>query len=330
MSITTSLLLPREYVTEATELIRQAKTRVSFISMVLADDASTNSLIDALADAAHRGLEVHVAGDMFTYTELSGQFIPSHYYSKKVRSTTRMTRKLTEAGVRFHWLGRLDMTTFSGRTHSKWCVVDDTVFSFGGVNLYEKALQNTDYMLKVVDPELASNLVREHQRIVRADKDRMTYKSHSLKVDEDSRILFDAGLFGDSLIYSRVCALTREASHVVLVSQYCPTGKLSKLLKQTSSTLYFNPWQHATGFNAFIIRLGMALTKQVTHYTRPEYLHAKCMLFTMKDGSRVAITGSHNFVHGGALLGTREIALETRDPQIIRQLEQFITTHVTS
>jgi hypothetical protein len=146
-----TLLLPKEYIKDATKLIKKATTRVAFICMILTDDESTDDLIDALAAAARRGVAVHVAGDMFTYTEMSGQFIPSHYYSKRVRSTTRMAKELHAAGVDFHWLGRLNISTVSGRTHSKWCVVDDTVFSFGGVNLYEEALGNIDYMFKVAE-----------------------------------------------------------------------------------------------------------------------------------------------------------------------------------
>ena len=52
------------------------------------------------------------------------------------------------------------------------------------------------------------------------------------------------------------------------------------------------------------------------------------MIFTLEDGSKVAITGSHNFAYTGVLLGTREIALETSDPKIIGQLEKFIDKEV--
>nr|MBP6038525.1 hypothetical protein [Candidatus Saccharimonas sp.] len=58
------------------------------------------------------------------------------------------------------------------------------------------------------------------------------------------------------------------------------------------------------------------------------YLHAKFMIGTMPDGSKRAITGSHNFMFGSGLMGTREIALETTDTKIIRQLERFIDTYV--
>ena len=322
------LLLPRDYIREATELINKATRKVAFISMVLTNDESTDELVEALAAAARRGVDVQVAGDMFTYTELSGQFIPSHYYSKRVRSTTRMARTLSNAGVEFRWLGRLNITTVSGRTHSKWCVIDDVVFSFGGVNLYEAALGNVDYMFRVKNAELAHKLAIEQRRIVAADKARYAYRSHSFTVNSKNTVLFDAGFFGDSIIYKRACQLAADATAITLVSQYCPTGKLNRLLRQTNSTLYFNPWQKAKGLNRFIIRMGMYLTKLTTTYTRDSYLHAKCIVFTFKDGSKAAITGSHNFVNGGALLGTREVALETRDAKIIEQLESFIQTHV--
>ena len=65
-----------------------------------------------------------------------------------------------------------------------------------------------------------------------------------------------------------------------------------------------------------------------TAYTRKRYLHAKCMIFTMSDGTKVALTGSHNFAYSAVLLGTREVALETKDRAVIAQLESFLTSHV--
>lgn len=47
------------------------------------------------------------------------------------------------------------------------------------------------------------------------------------------------------------------------------------------------------------------------------------MIFTMPDGSKIALTGSHNFQNGGVILGTRELCLETSSPQIISELEVF-------
>jgi cardiolipin synthase len=63
-------------------------------------------------------------------------------------------------------------------------------------------------------------------------------------------------------------------------------------------------------------------------YTKEAYLHAKFIIFEMTDGRKIALTGSHNFVNGGVLLGTREIALQTENPQVIAELEGFLKKFV--
>lgn len=321
------LLLPRDYIRDATRHIKKAKTRVSFISMVLSNDESTTRLVEALADASRRDVQVDVAADMFTYTELSGMFIPSHYYSKRVRGASNVSKILHDAGAHFHWLGRISTTTYTGRTHAKWCVVDDTVYSFGGVNPYGAGVANTDYMFKVEDPELATRLIDEHRKFVREDKGRFASRSRSFDI-ESGIVRIDSGLYGDSVIYRRACTLAHQAASITLVSQYCPTGKLSKILKRKDARLYFNDGRGTSINNKIIIRIGMLLSGQRSLYARANYLHAKFILFTMPDGSKAALTGSHNFVHSSGLLGTREIALETRDPGIIAQLEDFFAAYV--
>lgn len=327
MSSSAKLLLPAAYVHDAAKLIRGAKTRVSFLCMIVADDEATDELVDALSEAAGRGVKVEVAADVFTYGELGGFFLPTKYRRNQSRATTKMSRLFNKSGVKFTWLGKTKTILFTGRTHIKWCIVDDVVYSFGGVNLYQKGIDNTDYMFKIEDAALANKLVQEYKRLKEADKKDYAYRSHSFSYGED-QVLIDGGFFGDSIIYRRICRLTDEAQRVTLVSQYCPTGKLSRLLHKTESKLYFNPPESAEGINRFVIKMGMSLTKHQTLYTRKKYLHAKCMIFTMPDGQKIAITGSHNFVHGGAMIGTREIALQTDNPKTIAQLEKFIANHV--
>ena len=323
MSISPKLLLPVAYVTDAAKHIRQAKTRVSFLSMVVADDKSTDELIDALSEAAERGVTVEVAADVFTYGELGGFIWPTRYRSKQSRATSRMGKQFIKSGVKFTWLGRSHSIIYSGRTHIKWCVVDDTVYSFGGVNLYEKGIENFDYMFKIRDNELADKLIDEYHRLERADAGGYAYRSHSF-MHVDDTILIDGGIFGDSIIYRRVCKLTAEATKVTFISQYCPSGRLSSLLKKTNSKIYFNAPVNADGANRIAIKIGMFFTGHKTLYNRHRYLHAKFMLFDMPDGRRIAITGSHNFSNIGVLLGTREIALQTENLEVIAQLETFI------
>lgn len=316
------LLLPAAYVGDAAKQIRLAKTRVSLLCMVVADDPSTNELIDALTAATKRGVAVEVAADIFTYGELGGFFLPTRYRTVQSRATTSMSKRLIKSGVKFTWLGRSHATIFSGRTHIKWCMVDDIVYSFGGVNLYQQGVENNDYMFKINDGALADKLIDEYHRLARADAGDYSYRSHSFKHGDDT-ILIDGGFIGDSIIYRHACKLAAEASNVTLVSQYCPTGKLGRILKKTNSQLYFNPPTNASKLNRVVIRTGMFFSGHKTLYDKSRYLHAKFMIFDMPNGRRVALTGSHNFVNGGVILGTREIALQTENPHTIKQLEDF-------
>lgn len=321
------LILPKTYVQDATEQVRNATKRVALLSMVFVKDDATDELIDALCEAAERGVEVTVAADSFTYTEFQGSYVPTTYRSKRVRSATELQKRFRASGAKFYWLGRLSMVAFTGRTHSKWCIVDDIVYSFGGVNLDLESVLNTDYMFKVKNEALATRMVAEQERIIAADRSGHAYRSHQFG-DDDNMVLVDGGFLGDSIIYRRACYWAKRATHVTLVSQYCPTGKLSRLLKGTKSELYFNHWTNAGFLNRLVIRIGMLTSKHNTSYHHRHYLHAKFIIFTLPDGNKVAITGSHNFVRGGVLLGTREIALETTNKKIIAQLERFFKAHV--
>ncbi len=322
-----TLLPTAEYISAATRAIDTAKHRISLIAMVIADHPETNRMIDALKKAAARGVIVSVAADVITYGEVTGSFLPLRYYSKGARSATGMAKDLRSSGVKFQWLGHGRVTILNGRTHSKWCVVDDTVFSFGGVNLYDEGTRNVDYMFQIKDARLADRLVEEQKRILRAERTATNYASVAYEIARQ-RVLFDGGVIGHSIIYQRVLELTRHAAKVTFVSQYCPTGRLARALKRAPATLYFNQPDQAKGFNRLIIRASMFVSGLTSAYTRKQYLHAKCMIFTMHDGSKVAVTGSHNFAYSAVLLGTREVALETKDPAVISQLESFIQTHV--
>ncbi len=317
------LLLPDEYILSAAEHARKATRHIYLLSMVIADHPATHELIMAIEDAARRGVTVHVAADVFTFGEVSGSFLPIRYYSRGVRDTQRMVKKLRKAGVHFHWLGKGRLTLFNGRTHSKWSVIDDTVFSFGGINLYQGGIENTDYMFRLTDPMLANRLIAEQRRIQAAERRLVNHPSVAIE-HNDSTILIDGGIIGQSVIHRRALELVDEASHILFVSQYSPTGRLARRLKHhANADLYFNSPNRATGLNRLVITVSNRLSGLSSDYKRDPYLHAKYIVATLADGSKIALTGSHNFAYSGVLLGTREVALETSDPAVIAQLESF-------
>lgn len=318
---------PAQYIREASAAVRTATRRIYVMSMVIADHPETHDLIAAIEEASRRGVQVVVAADIFTYGEVGGGFLPLRYYSHGARSANRMVRSLKKAGVKFHWLGRGRVTLYHGRTHSKWCIVDDTIFSFGGVNLYDEGILNNDYMFRLTDGRLADRLVEEQRRIQTAERRSANHPS-AIYENDTLKVLLDGGIIGQSLIYKRAVELTEQATHITFVSQYCPTGKLARQFKKQNTTLYFNRPIQAHGLNRFVIHLGQLISGLKTEYEQARYLHAKCIIFTFEDGTKTALTGSHNFAYTGVLLGTREIALETSDPHIIKQLETYVKKEV--
>lgn len=321
------LLSPQEYIADATRRIRLARTRVRMIALTIAHERETEALIEALCDAAARGVDVHVAADTFTYADAAGRFVPKRYLTKRRRASMEMTRVLTDAGVHFDWLGQEGGLPWRGRTHTKFCVVDDTVYSFGGVNLDDQGATNVDFMLRITDHRLAEDLVRVYGRTRVANSRVRGFRSVALKYGKD-QVLVDGGIPGDSIIYRRALKYARKAQRIVLVSQYCPTGELGKVVAATPHEMWFNPPRNASVINRSLIAASMVATGHRTLYRKREYLHAKAIVFYLKSGKRVAITGSHNFVRGGVTLGTREIALQTKNPLVIDQIESFIETHV--
>jgi cardiolipin synthase len=324
------LLIASDYAKEATMAIRGAERRVAIVTTtLLADDVVSEALVDALCDAARRGVSVSIGADSLTYTEPKESVFAPHKRQFRARNSLKLEKRLRDAGAHFQWLGRLSTIGFAGRTHTKWCVVDDIAFSFGGVNLDKKSFMNVDYMFRYDDADVADIIFIEHERILRSDKNNSATRSRRHDIDKHTTILIDGGLFGDSIIYRRACSLAKKSKRVILVSQYCPTGRLARYLKNAeSSELYFNHWRKAKWLNRLIIRLGMFFSKLTTGYHRRPYLHAKFIIFELKNGKKVAISGSHNFLNGGVLLGTREIAIETTDKAIIKQLEKFFIDYV--
>ncbi|HMQ96453.1 MAG TPA: phospholipase D-like domain-containing protein [Candidatus Saccharibacteria bacterium] len=320
MAITPKLIPADQYVQTVVDSIDTARVRIFVLVMILGNDESTDPLLQALKRASGRGVEVSISADSFTLSEIIKPFRPRQ--SKQKRPITKLKKELENAGIRFQWLGSSASSAVSGRTHSKWIIVDDTTYSFGGINLYDEAFVNTDFMFEIKNISLADSLVREQKRIIESNRRGHAYKSHSLKSDYGT-ILVDGGLLGDSLIYKRALALTKRAKRVWFISQYCPSGRLGLALKKTDTKLYFNDWRQASPFNAFVIRAGALVSGNHSLYKKSTYLHAKYMIFELHNGKKIAITGSHNFSNGGVWLGTREISLETTDQEIIRQLEAF-------
>lgn len=322
-------LLPLvDYLHDAATEIRHAKRRVFVMTLGIANEQRTHEFMHELLGVASRGVECNVAADLFVYSEFGGHFSPLKRYSARSRAVTTFTHEMEREGVNFTWLGgNHRFNPFAGVTHIKWTIVDDTVYTFGGVNLYGRGATNVDYMLKIESKPLANTLVAQHKSILKADQDPTSYRSFKQEFDFGT-LMIDGGQRGDSVIYDRAVGLAKQCESLVFVSQYCPTGPLAALVKEKATHTSFNRPPNAHFLTNLMIRGSMLTTGLKTEYTSHRYLHAKFIIFTMPSGEKIALSGSHNYSYGGVRLGTREVALETKRVNVIKQLEDFSVNYV--
>lgn len=321
------LLDAKAYMTDLTQSVNSAKIRINLISLTISDDIHTHKLIEDLIQAAKRGIAITIAADVFTYGEFGGYFSPFQRMTTKSRDVTTMVARLRKAGITFTWLGSsYKLNPFAGVTHLKWAIVDNTTYCFGGVNLYEEGIESVDYMFKSARPELADQISQQHHAIIKTNTSLPAYPGYVSENDYGT-IYIDSGKQHDSMIYNRLVALASRAEHALVVTQYCPSGPLAHQLRGKSD-IYYNLPSRMEYPAKLLIQYSEIRTGLHSQYTRPTYLHAKFMIFTMPDGKKIALTGSHNFSHSGVIFGTREIALETSDEMTIQQLETFAKTYI--
>ena len=320
------LLEAKEYVHDLTKRIASAKHAITISSLIFTDDTSTSALISALIQAAKRGVSVHVAQDFFTYSEFGGFFNPLRQYTAKSRHATNTTLRLRKAGITVSWLGHLKFNPFAGVTHIKWSVVDDTCYVFGGVNLYTSGIDgSTDYMFRINDTTLAKEITLQQQAIAKSPNP--LYQGYKGECSIGTWYV-DSGKPHDSLIYNRACELAAQSKEILFVSQYSPSGPLAEQLKITSSRNYFNQPENTSFPTSLMLRRDRRVTGISSLYARKKYLHAKFIIFTLASGDKIALTGSHNFAYKGVAFGTREVALETSNQEMITQLEHFFNEYI--
>lgn len=323
-----TLLSTVEYYDHLLKAVEKAKHTINLASLDLIYDTKTKTLFDAVESAQKRGVRVSISADTLTFNELMGRSIgpitPTHKSSQETRDFASRIRR---EGGDFTWLGRmLVLNSYKGRNHEKWSVIDDDIFCFGGINLYDAGLANTDFMLHLKDASTARLLREEHQKIIESQ---YSYPGISHQIDEKSFLYIDSAEPYGSAVYRRACDISKDAVSALYVSQFYPTGELGANLEKISTTYYTNrPEQMANRLTKFFMLFDKFRSKIENQYTRKSYLHAKFIIFTMEDGSKIVITGSHNFSFAGVRFGTIEVALETRDESVISQIESFTKQHV--
>ena len=107
------------------QLIRAAKHSIHLHVYIFEDDATGNSVANALIEAAGRGVRVYVITDGYASQHLSKFFV----------------RKLRAAGIHFHFFEPLLKSRhfyFGRRMHQKLLVVDANQALVGGINIADR------------------------------------------------------------------------------------------------------------------------------------------------------------------------------------------------
>jgi cardiolipin synthase A/B len=317
-----TLIEASDYATELARLLPKAHKRIVLAAMVIMSGPKTEEILRPLIAAAKRGVKVHVLHDHFiaNFVTRPGNLDFSEF-KKAVAETDAILSELQAAGGRVSVAGKLGLNPYGGRYHAKLAVVDDDVFSFGGVNLRDDCYDNIDYMLHATDNTLAGSL----EQLIDHNAKGEPHRDMSLTLASGDTVLFDAGQKGQSIIYRRACELAKEARTITYVSQMAPTGTLAKVLAATKTTYFANrPRQTGAKPDALGQWFDQRTNGLHNHYEGKPYIHAKFILYELRSGQRIALTGSHNFSWRGVAFGTKEIALETANESVWKSLQEVV------
>ena len=332
---------PHQFLEDFAEQAGKAKKRIYLQSMLFEHGTLLGQLEPILIRKAKEGIDVRIHTDWVSqrYTEGNPNIIPPFYgarrkYMLALHHQSKLLKdRLTDAGVKITmtnqpgFLSR--MLCIFKRNHKKLYIVDGISW-LGGVNLFDFALTMIDFMVKFTDPSFASLMAQEFSKV----NNKKPKHNYSIDFNDDYDVLVDAGIVGRSLIQNEAIKLIGQSTEsVIFASQFVPEGKLLKALLEASdrganitiitcprSHEYFTKLPYKILYKIFRFKIKNKKNILLLHQDR--MVHAKLIIVDKKS----AIFGSHNLVSAGGTLGTEEIAVKTRDKELIKQLEDFLNS----
>lgn len=325
-SVPVKFISAADYHRALLEQIPKAKKRIVIHAMVVLWQQYTEDILGLLYPALARGVEVRIVGDMYSkFTANMPKFVRSDKGSRWGH-TIALNSDLQSKGAHITYVGKLGFNPYKQRCHSKITIVDDTCFTFGGVNFYGGGFTYHDYMLEVHDKDIADRL----HSLVRGIETFPRMTDITEKISDEHTLLFDGGTPGSSAIYDAACDVVASANKVYFVSQMCPSGRLAKLITQKQNECYFvRPTQAEPPSNLALIvdRARYGITNR---YRGKRYIHAKFILGEDEDGSKWLVSGSNNFSWRGIAYGTKEIAVLSSDPDLWQAFYDYMQREIIS
>lgn len=292
-----------------------------------------NLLFRALEESAKRGVGTSLTLDCYS-KDISHDGMP-HVLKifpfgegRKVRSlykkvTNQRYEELKQTGVQLEFTNpthgiRGKAFPFSGRNHFKLIVADNTSY-LGGVQMDESSFEGLDFMVRIEDKELADALVA-----TRKSKDEKDYSVH---LSSGDTLHVDVGRKGESVILHRAIEVVDQAQvHILVASEFLPHGEFRQALYNAIQRGVAVSFLISDPDNEFILlkpfsakfRFEGRYMPVPTHFVMGRNIHAKLLI-----ADDTAIFGSHNFSPFTVENGTEEIALETTNPVLVKNLRDF-------
>jgi len=227
--------------------------------------------------------------------------------------------------------------------HVKLAIVDDTAW-FGTMNLRASDFDMSNFMMKVTDPTCVA-ILKDIYRLAEGDETEgdKAFILQKHEGSDDTVVYLDEGEKGRSIIYDKSVAMAQSlepGDSFILIGQWPPVpimyGDIAKILHQKTTsgvhgTYLMSPEDELHPSR----RASRMLQKRVKKMESIEEnnmeainlsrkTHAKAFLVVRGNGDREVLFGSHNFTRFTVRNGTRELAMWSKNPAIVDQLQQFL------
>jgi phosphatidylserine/phosphatidylglycerophosphate/cardiolipin synthase-like enzyme len=336
---------PSEFLEDLINQIRGASKSIHIQSMNFETGVVVDKLVAELLLASKREISIHLTFDWVSEKYIHGDLpLLPQLDQKKIKEaqeirtkTNVLLERLKQAGVHItitnkpSSFGRLLLPV--GRNHKKMYIIDEKIAWIGGLNLFDEAFKNVDFMVKFTEKGVVLALGKEFQK-VNSLKEKDDYQ---VVCTEETKLLVDTGTKNKSIIYD--AALKASAScedSLIFVSQFVPEGKLLKNLIKAAvnnkkvivitsfdNDKLFSDYPYRFTYLYFLTKIRKHKNIQLVHLS--QRVHAKLLIVDHK----LALFGSHNLVATGVIFGTEEIAIVTYDTSLVKQLTDFYKKALT-
>ena len=222
--------------------------------------------------------------------------------------------------------------------HTKLAIVGSIAW-LGTMNQRAVDYEWSNFMIKVTDPDVVAAI-----KHVYAQDEKPSLHLDEVLLDNhpDTRLLFDVGNRGESVVYQHALEIVdslQPDDEITMIGQWPPVSSMygslaknlmTKLSEGAKGTFLLSPEKHLHP-NAFTARLfkkkmdkRVAQNGDMSVVYLARQTHAKALLVKRARGSMELLGGSHNFTSWTVFNGTRELAIHTTNSDLTTQMEKYL------